>query len=379
MTHSTKPAPAQATHPANRSPKVRPATDADSAMLDGPPTRASTLSHEAASTTVTTRVVAFLILPRCILLDLAGPLDAFEAVRRNFVDHGGAPDRTPYRTLVVSRHGGPVETSSGLALHTEPVSALDTLDVDTLIVVGGTGTIQPYVPDGLGEWLRAYAPRVRRVCSVCIGAFVLGAAGLLDGRRATTHWLDVNLLQACFPAARVEADPIYVREDPVWTSAGITAGIDLALALIEDDLGPALALQAARRLVVFLKRAGGQSQFSPPLREQLAANGPFGALHAWIAENLDSELTVVRLAEQAHMSPRTFARSYLAQTGNTPAKAVERMRLEAARAALLDETASLKRVAFHCGFGDEQNLRRAFLRQFGVTPVAYRERFVSSA
>jgi len=318
------------------------------------------------------RLIAFLIVPPFVLLDLAGPLDAFHAVIRNLTELG---QPAPYRTVVVSAHGGPVETGSGITLHTEPMHALADMDVDTLIAVGGAVMHRPAVPDAVGDWLRAYAPSVRRVCSVCVGAFILGAAGLLDGRRATTHWLDTAMLQTCYPSARVESDPIYVREDPVWTSAGITAGIDLGLALVEDDLGVDIALQAARRLVVFLKRAGGQSQFSPPLQEQFAAGAPFGELHGWMADRLDGDLSVVRLAEQANMSPRTFARSYLAKTGSTPAKAVERMRLEAARFALLDSEAPLKRIAARVGFGDEQNLRRAFVRQYGVTPAAYRERF----
>ncbi|WP_150696090.1 GlxA family transcriptional regulator [Pandoraea terrae] len=317
------------------------------------------------------RTVAFLVLDRCILLDLAGPLDAFQAVCRQMAPLG----IVPYRTVVVSQFGGGVMTSSGLAIHTEPVAVLDAVDVDTLIVVGGTAQVQPFVPAGLDDWLRGYAPRARRICSVCIGAFVLGAAGLLDGRRATTHWLDVGRLQACYPAARVEADPIYVRADPVWTSAGITAGIDLALALIEDDLGADVALQAARRLVVFLKRAGGQSQFSPPLMRQMATEAPFAELHAWMFEHLSDDLTIERLAAQANMSPRTFSRTYLARTGTTPAKAVASMRLEAARQALLESDAPLKRIAFACGFGDEQNLRRTFLRQLGVGPQDYRARF----
>jgi transcriptional regulator GlxA family with amidase domain len=318
------------------------------------------------------RLVAFLIVPPFVLLDLAGPLDAFHSVIRNFTEAGRA---APYRTVVVSEHGGPVETGSGITLHTEPMRVLDTMQVDTLIAVGGAVAHRPAVPGEVADWLRDHAPRVRRVCSVCVGAFILGAAGLLNGRRATTHWLDTAMLQTCFPQVRVESDPIYVRDEPVWTSAGITAGIDLALALIEDDCGVDVALHAARRLVVFLKRAGGQSQFSPPLREQVAAGAPFAELHAWMSERLDGDLSVMRLAEQANMSPRTFARSYLARTGSTPAKAVERMRLEAARFALLDSKAPLKRIAARVGFGDEQNLRRAFQRQYGVTPMAYRERF----
>jgi transcriptional regulator GlxA family with amidase domain len=237
----------------------------------------------------------------------------------------------------------------------------------------------------LVEWIRRRAPQARRVCSVCTGAFYLAAAGLLDGRRATTHWHAALDLARRFPNVQVDADPIFIRDvghgegkRVVWTSAGVTAGIDLALALIEEDVGHAVAMQAARRLVVFMKRPGGQSQFSAALAAQASAGGPFEALHSWMAAHLRDDLTVERLAERAQMSPRTFARRYVDEIGRTPAKTVSALRLEAAARALAESHRPLKRIALDCGFGSEQNLRRAFVRRFGVLPLEYRERFESA-
>jgi len=213
------------------------------------------------------------------------------------------------------------------------------------------------------------------VCSVCTGAFLLAAAGQLDGRRATTHWGWAERLQAQHPEVRVDADPLYIQDGTVWTSAGVTAGIDLTLALIDADFGHAVAIQTARQLVMFIKRSGGQSQFSAPLAAQSHDDGSFADLHAWIAARLHESLGVERLAEQVNMSPRTFARTYAARTGRTPAKTVEAIRLEAACRALETTGLPLKSIAAGVGYGDEQNLRRVFLRQMGVSPMQYRTRF----
>jgi transcriptional regulator GlxA family with amidase domain len=219
----------------------------------------------------------------------------------------------------------------------------------------------------------------RRMCSICTGAFLLAEAGVLNGRRAVTHWNYIKHLQNKYPSIRVEGDPIYIKDGAIWSSAGISAGIDLALALIEEDLGSALAMQVARFLVVFLKRPGGQSQFSAPLEMQMTAaretDEKFSNLHAWIAAHLTSDLSVQSLARQARMSPRTFARNYVLQIGKTPAKAVELLRLEAARRMLESTTTSIKRAASLCGFGDEERMRRAFVRCIGVNPLEYRRRF----
>jgi transcriptional regulator GlxA family with amidase domain len=223
--------------------------------------------------------------------------------------------------------------------------------------------------------VRHWARRARRVCSVCTGAFVLAAAGLLDGKRAVTHWASCELLQARHPAIRVESDPIFLNDGAIWTSAGVTAGIDLALALVQADLGHGLAMQVAQRLVVFLKRPGGQSQFSAPLRAQAASDDGLAALCAWMEAHLGEDLRVERLAARAGMSPRTFARTYAAKLGTTPAKTVEALRVAAARRALEEGDAPIKRVAHACGFGDEERMRRAFLRRVGVSPSDYRARF----
>jgi transcriptional regulator GlxA family with amidase domain len=209
---------------------------------------------------------------------------------------------------------------------------------------------------------------------VCTGAFLLGAAGLFDGRRAVTHWRECNELARRCPEAKVESDPIFVRDGAVWSSAGITAGIDLALALVEEDLGRDLALAVARHLVVFLKRPGGQSQFSTALSLQMA-DDRFAALHDWMTNNVASNLSLPALAERAGMSERTFSRRYVEATGHTPARAVERLRLETARRLLSDTRLPVKRIAERCGFGSEETMRRSFIRVLSATPQDYRARF----
>jgi transcriptional regulator GlxA family with amidase domain len=303
------------------------------------------------------------------LLDIAGPAQVFATAAEL------APAGAGYAVTLVSPRGGTVATSSGIGLATAPWSAVRG-PIDTLVVAGGPGTRAALADRALIRRLGAWSRRARRTCSVCTGAFLLAEAGLLDGKRAATHWSRCSELQARYPRVKVEADPIFVRDGAVWTSAGVTAGIDLALALVEDDLGHELAMTVARGLVVFLKRPGGQSQFSAPLSAQAAgdANG-LDALHAWMSEHLGADLRVERLAARAGMSPRTFARVYTSTVGTTPAKTVERLRLEAARRALEDGGAPIKQVAHRCGFGDEERMRRAFVRRLGVSPSEYRERF----
>jgi transcriptional regulator GlxA family with amidase domain len=314
------------------------------------------------------RHVVFVVFPKALLLDLSGPLAAFEL---SCETAGREP--APYRLTVASATGGLVRTSSGLELMTHPLDGLG--EVDTLVVVGGPGVHEAAAERGLLDWLSACATRARRICSVCTGTFVLAAAGLLEGRRVVTHWGSCKLLQDRYPGLTVSPDAIYERDGPVWTSAGVTAGIDLALALIEDDRGHAEAIRVAKRLVVFLKRAGGQTQFSVPLALQEADDGDFEALHRWIGDHLADDLRVETLAERASMSPRTFARLYAARTGRTPAKVVEELRVDAARRALEETRQSIKEIATRCGFADEERMRRAFRRRLGVSPQDYREKF----
>ena len=309
------------------------------------------------------------------LLDLSGPLQALATARRDGDRNGPAL----YDTRVASVDGGAVITSCGLPVMTVALSSLEGVAIDTLIAPGGCKGDTFHAPPRLVEWIARRAPGVRRVCSVCTGAFLLAAAGQLDGRDVATHWDWVSRLGAQYPDIRVDADRIYIQDGPVWTSAGVSAGIDLTLALIEADFGHQVAIQTARQLVMFIKRSGGQSQFSVPLAAQLHDRGDFADLHAWMAAHLADDLSVERLAGHVGMSPRNFARSYAARVGRTPAKTVDAMRLEAACRALEETDLPLKSVAAAAGHGDEQALRRAFQRQLGISPTQYRERFAARA
>ena len=309
-----------------------------------------------------TRTVAVVIFPRFQLLDAAGPIAAFELAGRE-------TGLQAYRIRVLAHSAGPVVSSSGVMLTAEALVAPG--GIDTLLVVGGPGTRDRDLARELLTWLRDAAGAARRATSVCTGAFLLAATGLLDGRRATTHWRHAASLARQYPAVRVEPDRIFVRDGKIWTSAGITAGIDLSLALIAEDLGEAVAKRTAQRLVVHHRRPGGQSQFSA-LLDLGQPSGRFGSLLAWAQERLHERLPVERLADRAAMSPRNFARAFAAETGTTPAKAVERLRLEAARAHVEDGSEPIDRVAALTGFGDPERMRRAFIRAFGQPPQALR-------
>lgn len=306
------------------------------------------------------RRIALVVFADFQILDAAGPLAAFEIAS---LIAGGA-----YEIRLLSEAGGMVRSSSGAALATE---ALDERVHDTVILAGGQGTRVLDELAGLVAWTQRQAAGARRMASVCSGAFLLAEAGLLDGRRATTHWGRSEQFARRYPQVRLEPDRIYVQDGPVWTSAGITAGIDLALALVEADLGEAVARRTAQQLVVHHRRPGGQSQFSD-LLELGGANGRFGPLLDWARARLGEPLGVERLAAQAGMSPRHFARAFAAETGTTPARAVERMRLETARLRVETTREPIDRVAEAAGFGDPERMRRAFLRAFGQPPQALR-------
>ena len=302
------------------------------------------------------------------LLDVTGPLQVF-ATANDIAAQQGLPP--PYAPTVIAAGGGAVRSSAGLTMFAEPLPEQPS---DTLIIAGGWGIYAATQDSGLVHWVRQQAAVSRRVASVCTGAFLLAASGWLDGRRVVTHWTRCEQLAQQYPRLRVEPNPIFINDGPVWTSAGVTAGIDLSLALVEADLGRAMALDVARQLVVFLKRPGGQSQFSVTLDLQRQGNR-FDELHAWIAEHLTLDLGLPALALQAGMSERSFIRHYRADTGQTPARAIEQIRVETARRLLSDTVVPIKRIATQCGFGSEETLRRSFLRAMGVTPQAYRERF----
>ncbi|MFG2141261.1 GlxA family transcriptional regulator [Streptomyces sp. NPDC048650] len=297
-------------------------------------------------------------------LDVTGPVEVFSGA------DAGAPGS--YRIRTASLDGGPVRTSSGLTL-TPDLALTDAPAPHTLLVPGGNGTRSP--DPRLIDWLRTHAPRARRKVSVCSGAFLLAEAGLLDGRRATTHWAVCDVLARRFPAVRVDPEPIYVRDGDIVTSAGVTAGIDLALALVEEDLGRDLALTVARHLVVFLRRPGNQTQFSAQLAAQTAERRPLRDVQQWITENPAADLSVEALADRAGLSPRHFARAFRDEVGMTPGRYVDRTRLEAARRRLEDTADGIEQVSRHCGYGTPEAMRRAFLRTLGAAPAEYRRRF----
>ncbi len=314
-------------------------------------------------------IVAFADLQ---LLDVAGPLQVFASANDLERQAGREP---PYRVRVVAP-ATPVQTSAGLSFLAEELPPPRT-PVDTLIVAGGSSVQAACADRALVRWLTARARKARRVASVCTGAYLLGAAGLLDGRRAVTHWADCERLARRFPKARVDMNAIFVRDGELWTSAGVTAGIDLSLAMIEDDIGHAAATAVARELVVFLKRPGGQAQFSTVLSLQERGR-KFDRLHGWMAGHLADDLSVPALAKQAGTSERSLLRHYRAHMGLTPARAVEKMRVEAACQLLATTRDPVKRIARRCGFGSEETMRRSFFRQIAIAPYDYRARFSSS-
>ena len=316
------------------------------------------------------RRIEILAYPAVQLLDVAGPLQVFATAN----DIAAGPP--PYDLVVVAKEPRGVTSSAGLTLATEALSD-PAIQTDTLLVAGGYGVNAATADRALVDWLRRKSEASRRTASVCSGAFLLAEAGLLDGRRVVTHWQHCTELARRHPAVRVEPDPIFIRDDAIWTSAGVTAGIDLALALVEDDLGRATALAVARQLVVFLKRPGGQSQYSAALAMQ-ACDGAFEHLHAWLADHLAEDLSTATLARVAGTSERSFLRHYRKVTGKTPARVVETFRVEAARRLLTETGTPLKRIAMLCGFGSDETMRRAFARQIQTTPQSYRDGFGST-
>lgn len=319
------------------------------------------------------RLIEILAFPHVQLLDVAGPLQVFATANELAAQRGRCP---LYAVRVVSANAPTVIASAGLGLSVVPLPRPRS-KLDTLLVAGGPGVHAASHDPTLLNWLRRRATRARRVASVCTGAFLLAAVGLLDGRRAATHWKNCAELGRRFPKIRVESDPIYVCDGAVWTSAGVTAAIDLALALVEEDAGRTLSLAVARHLVMFLKRPGGQAQFSTALALQ-AGEDRFGALHAWMRGRLNGDLSLPALASKAGMSERSFSRHFVKANGLTPARAVERLRVEAARLLLSDTRLPVKCIAERCGFGSEETLRRSFGRLLGSTPQDYRARFSAS-
>ncbi|MCT9006858.1 GlxA family transcriptional regulator [Streptomyces sp. NPDC054766] len=315
------------------------------------------------------RRVVVLVYAGAMALDITGPIEVFDVANRLL-----PPAAAPYRIEVVSADAPLVRTSSGLIVGALPLEAGQG-PVDTLLVPGGWSVGEALRDRALVSWIGAAAARSRRVTSVCGGSFLLAEAGLLDGRRATTHWAYSEAMACRYPAVTVDAEPIFVWDGPFVTSAGVSTGIDMALALVEADHGAALALETARFLVLFLKRHGGQSQFSAMLDAQLADHPPIRTAQEWILENLHNPLPVAEMAQRANMSPRNFARVFRREVGTTPGQYVERTRISRARELLETTDLPIGQIAGRCGFGAPETFFRSFGRTLGVTPKEYRHRF----
>jgi len=320
------------------------------------------------------RRIGFLVFEGVQALDVTGPMDAFAAAEAS----PGDPRSSCYELVTIGLTGKSVRTGSGLRLvpsHT----FRDAPRLDTLLIPGGAGARDPGIGSKIGAWVRTHSPRIRRIAAVCTGVYALAASGLVDGRRVTTHWRFASDLRARYPSLTVDSSALYLRDGPFYTSGGITAGIDLSLALIEDDHGPGVALSVARDLVVYLKRSGDQAQFSEPLRFQVHSRERMGDVASWIAVNLHQDLSVESLAKRVHLGPKQFTRRFTEAFGSSPAVFVETLRLDEARRRLLDGRSSVARVAASTGFRSDDVFRRRFALRFGISPTAYRERFGTQA
>jgi transcriptional regulator GlxA family with amidase domain len=319
------------------------------------------------------KTVVIVALPGVQLLDVSGPLDVFAEANVQ----AGYP---AYQLLVAAGKPGPIRSSSGVRLMPDKIIDRDIEEkIDTLLIAGCPNAAEVAVDGAVVAWLRRRAPTARRFGSVCSGAFFLAAAGLLDGRRVTTHWAVAERLALKYPTVIVDQDAIHVSDGRLRTAAGVTAGLDLALALVEEDLGHEIAMKVASQLVMFFKRPGGQMQFSRKGEAVPAGRAALQELQRWVAANPALDHSVTSLAKRMELSPRHFARLFRNEVGITPATWVEETRVNAARQLLEQGHETPKQVAAHCGFADADTLRRAFARHVGVTPAAYRKRFARIA
>jgi transcriptional regulator GlxA family with amidase domain len=322
-----------------------------------------------------TRRIVFVSGPKVEILDLVGPLQVFARASDMYTRaNPGAPSIYSVEVVSISSSRSLI-ANCGVRITADRTFREVRGKIDTLLVAGGDAIEQNEINAEAVRWLKRISTRIRRVGSVCTGAMLLARAGLLDGRRATTHWNWCQTLIKRAPRARVERDPIFVRDENVYTSAGVTAGMDLALALVEEDHGSRLALQVARNLVLYLRRPGGQSQFSAALSLQLTDRKPLLELEAWVLDNLQKPLTVPLLAQRLAMSPRNFARVFTKEMKTTPAKFVERLRVEAARRRLEESHNSMETIADECGFGNVNSMRNVFQRTIKIAPGQYRRHF----
>jgi transcriptional regulator GlxA family with amidase domain len=315
--------------------------------------------------------VGFLGFDGVMALDLVGPIDAFTSAAAIGPDDQRRPC---YEVVVIGLDDKPFVTESGIRLVPD-ATLRNAPELDTLLIPGGKGLRVPRTQSAVAEWVKARASRVRRIATVCTGVYGLAPTGLLDGRRVTTHWRFARDFAERFPKLRVDPNALFIKDGPIYTCAGVTAGIDLALAFIEEDHGPSLALAVARELVVYLKRDGGQEQYSEPLRFQTRSADRFADLAAWIQSHLREDLSVEALADRTRLCPRHFTRRFKDAFGSTPATFVEDLRLGEARRRLSADSQSVEVVARSVGFHSGDAFRRAFLRRFGVSPVSYRNRF----
>ncbi len=324
------------------------------------------------------RRIGFFVFPDCEVLDVCGPMEAFYFADK-WLERLGRSAELGYQPVVIGPSAGPVRTMSGMEIIAERGYPEISDGLDTLIVAGGYGVEEASRDQAMVDWVRAIALTARRVASICSGAFILAAAGLLHQRRATTHWMFSDLLAASYPSVEVDASRIFVRDGDIYTSGGITAGIDLALALVEEDAGREVMLAVARTMLVFPRRPGGQSQFSAytTLREE-SQHTDLNRLRTWMMANPHADLSVPALADRMAMSPRNFSRVFRAETGEPPAQFAERVRAEAARCKLEQTMLPIEAIAKECGFGDPERMRRAFHRLYEISPADYRARFRST-
>lgn len=332
------------------------------------------LQNRGSPETNRSRKIAFLIYPDCEILDLCGPFDAFYYAHRGLL-RLGRTEEPDYQCVILAAAPGPVRTKCGIEVIANCGYREIDSGFDTLIVAGGEGCEQVSRDADLVGWVKSMAPRVRRLASICTGAFILAAAGLLDHRRVTTHWMYSELLAATYPSIQLEPNLICARDGNIYTTGGITAGIDLALALVEEDLGQEIALLVSRMMVVFPRRPGGQSQFSGYFNPDTRIRRDIGELQAWILGHPAADLGVPALADRLAMSPRNFSRLFRSETGQTPANFVERARADAARCKLEQTLLPIEAIAAECGFENPERMRRTFQRLFDTNPADYRSRF----
>lgn len=336
------------------------------------------LGVQRAASAGRTRRIVLVVAPGAEILDLVGPFQVFTTANSLYqAQHSHSAAIYRLEIVACAPHTS-FSTNCGLQMVAHRSFRAVRGEIDTLLVAGGSAIESDRTSPETVRWLRSAAAATRRIGSVCTGALLLARAGLLNGRRATTHWNWCQHLARRYPQITVEPDPIFIRDGNVYTSAGVTAGMDLALALVEEDHGSRLALQVARHLVLYLRRPGGQSQFSAALSLQLSDRQPLRELHSWVLENLGKSLSVQTLAEHVTMSPRNFARIFRREMGTTPGKFVERLRIETARRRLEETPRGLKRIAQECGFSSVGSMRAVFQRVVGISPGQYRQHFRSS-